>query len=197
MLAATTAWVLFDVIERLLGEEREAAIQVNGMSQLHDIEVNSVIMIVFTAVNLAADLLVAFCAWNCGALELLEEEEASNMNLFGALAHLGADMVRGVAVLLAGILAEANVVEAAKADAYCSLFVCIFVLVATFSLLKTLLQKSNPLAYAQMEFEGDREEAQSVHGQATATRLGKSEASIIEPQECQTQPTNSALPDGI
>lgn len=111
-------------------------------------------------------------------------------------------------------------------------------------------------AYAQMEFEGDREEAQSVHGQAwvpkrkwisvlffsaqlpiqflfvgcghfrfalvcvvliwcylrhfpfqmdccfffrqaTATRLGKSEASIIEPQECQTQPTNSALPDGI
>lgn len=33
--------------------------------------------------------------------------------------------------------------------------------------------------------------------QATATRLGKSEASIIEPQECQTQPTHSALPDGI
>ena len=27
MLAATTCWVLFDVVERLLGEEREAAIE--------------------------------------------------------------------------------------------------------------------------------------------------------------------------
>lgn len=45
----------------------------NGMSQLHDIEVNGVIMIVFTAVNLAADLLVVLCAWRCGASELGEE----------------------------------------------------------------------------------------------------------------------------
>lgn len=171
MLAATTAWVLFDVIEQLLGEEREAAIEVNGMSQLHDIEVNSDIMIIFTAVNLAADLMVAFCAWNCGASQVLEEEDTSNLNLFGALAHLGADMVRGLAVLLAGILAEANVVDAAKADAYCSLFVCIFVLMATASLLKTVLQKSNPLAYAHVEIA---DEAHSVHGQATATCLGKS-----------------------
>eukprot|EP00913_Durusdinium_trenchii_P033084 g30974.t1 len=111
MLAATTAWVLFDVVERLLGEERES---VNGMSQLHDIEVNSDIMIVFTALNLVADVMVALCAWHCSASELVGEE-ASNMNLFGALAHLGADMVRGLAVLLAGILAEAKVVEAAKA----------------------------------------------------------------------------------
>lgn len=186
MLAATTAWVLFDVVERLLGEERESVLQVNGMSQLHDIEVNSDIMIVFTALNLVADVMVALCAWHCSASELVGEE-ASNMNLFGALAHLGADMVRGLAVLLAGILAEAKVVEAAKADAYCSLFVCIFVLIATASLLKTLLQKSNPLAYAHVEFR-DREsqsEAQNAHshrvdGQAMAMCVGK-----------------ASLPDGI
>lgn len=46
------------------------------------------------------------------------------MNLFGAMAHLAADMVRGVAVLLAGILAEAKVVEAAKAPK--KLFPCLF-----------------------------------------------------------------------
>ncbi|CAL1141297.1 unnamed protein product, partial [Cladocopium goreaui] len=210
MLAATTAWVLFDVIERLLGEEREAAIevfvsrsflldlqqQVNGMSQLHDIEVNSDIMIIFTAVNLAADLMVAFCAWNCGASQVLEEEDTSNLNLFGALAHLGADMVRGLAVLLAGILAEANVVDAAKADAYCSLFVCIFVLMATASLLKTVLQKSNPLAYAHVEIA---DEAHSVHGQATATCLGKSSegspGSPVSPVPLKAG--DSELPDGI
>ncbi|CAJ1453531.1 unnamed protein product [Effrenium voratum] len=163
MLAATTAWVLFDVVERLVGEERESAVQVNG-TQL-DLEVNSVIMIVFTAVNLAADVCVVLCTWQSSKSKLLEEE-ASNMNLFGALAHLGADMVRGLAVLLAGILAQVGrwagewcecfcfhqvgVVEASKAgtasalqprirslsrqaDAYCSLFVCIFVLLATAS----------------------------------------------------------------
>ncbi|CAJ1343707.1 unnamed protein product [Effrenium voratum] len=97
------AWVLFDVVERLVGEERESAVQVNG-TQL-DLEVNSVIMIVFTAVNLAADVCVVLCTWQSSKSKLLEEE-ASNMNLFGALAHLGADMVRGLAVLLAGILAQ-------------------------------------------------------------------------------------------
>ncbi|CAE7237815.1 unnamed protein product [Symbiodinium natans] len=108
MLAATTTWVLFDVIERLTGEQRESAIQVSGMgSQLHDIEVNSDIMVGFTSVNLAADVAVVLLTWSCGASQLLEDGEASNLNLFGALAHLGADVVRGLAVLLAGILAEA------------------------------------------------------------------------------------------
>ncbi|CAE7524039.1 egl-4 [Symbiodinium pilosum] len=136
MLAATTAWVLFDVVERLTGEERESALHsqlVNGMDTLHDIEVNSDIMIGFTSLNLAADVAVVLCTWSCGASKLLEDEEASNLNLFGALAHLGADVVRGLAVLLAGILAEVGLVQAAKADAYCSLFVCIFVLAATAS----------------------------------------------------------------
>ena len=200
------AKVLFDVVERLMGEERESVIQVDGMSRLDDIEVDSVIMIVFTALNLVADMVVAVCAWRCGASELLGEE-ASNMNLFGALAHLGADMVRGLAVLLAGILAQAKVVEASKADAYCSLFVCIFVLMATASLLRTLLQQSNPLAYAHVEFDNEREareepaapaqnqqpereapEHQSSHGQAMAKCIGKALSSDSSPE---------ALPDGI
>ncbi|CAE8587162.1 unnamed protein product [Polarella glacialis] len=57
-------------------------------------------------------------------------------------------------VLLCGILAQVGLVEAAKADAYCSLFVCVFVLSATASLLKTLIKRSNPLAYATIEEEG-------------------------------------------
>lgn len=191
MLAATTVWVLFDVIERLTGQERESALQVGSMgSQLHDIQVNSEIMIAFTSLNLAADFVVVLCTWSCGASKLMEEE-ASNLNLFGALAHLGADVVRGFAVLLAGILAEVGLVQASMADAYCSLFVCIFVLAATASLLKTLLRRSNPLAYAQMEGEG---EAGTHPGQEPAT-----EASLtptVLGARCD-EPKPPTLPDGI
>ena len=159
--------MLFDVIERLTGQERESALQapqrgsvsrpresrtsllqVGSMgSQLHDIqaglrrssarsplfrsplEVNSEIMIAFTSLNLAADFVVvprlspaaenprntAFCLCRCSApgaaaprsswkkrprnprptLSPTLEFEASNLNLFGALAHLGADVVGG------------------------------------------------------------------------------------------------------
>merc|ERR1712113_90197 len=72
-------------------------------------------------------------------------------NLCGALAHLAADGVRGVAVLICGILAVAGVVDAAKADAYCSLFVCVFVLFATASLLRVVIRKSAPVAYESYE----------------------------------------------
>mmetsp|Transcript_19271 Transcript_19271/g.62775 ORF Transcript_19271/g.62775 Transcript_19271/m.62775 type:complete len:127 (-) Transcript_19271:25-405(-) len=75
------------------------------------------------------------------------------MNIFGAFAHLAADGVRGIAVLFAGILAVAGVVDAAKADAYCSLFVCLFVLAAAFTLLRTVLRKSTPTAYEEIEDE--------------------------------------------
>jgi len=198
MLAATTVWVFFDVIERLTGQERESALQVTGLgSQLHDIKVNSDIMIGFTSLNLAADFVVVLCTWSCGASKLLEdqEEEASaNLNLFGALAHLGADVVRGFAVLLAGILAEVGLVQASMADAYCSLFVCIFVLAATASLLKTLLRRSNPLAYVQMEGEGEAGTAGTHPGQEPAA-----EASLtptILGARCD-EPKAPTLPDGI
>eukprot|EP00930_Biecheleria_cincta_P069941 TRINITY_DN57612_c0_g1_i1.p1 TRINITY_DN57612_c0_g1~~TRINITY_DN57612_c0_g1_i1.p1 ORF type:complete len:362 (-),score=76.88 TRINITY_DN57612_c0_g1_i1:4-1089(-) len=180
LLAATTAWVLFDSIDRLSADGQEAT----DDSVVDEVEVNSLVMIVFTAVNLVADVGVALSTWAWGSAEAVGGDgDSSNMNLFGAMAHLGADVVRGVAVLICGILAQAGVVDAAKADAYCSLFVCIFVLAATGSLMRTLLQKSNPLAYIHIDLEAEAAGASAAASGARAkqepstelpaTKLGK------------------------
>lgn len=174
MLAVTSCWVLFDVADRLLGDMgREEPGQ--GAPQPDGKEVKGSLMVVFTAVNLVGDALVALACWRFGAADLLEgiaegspaartpggeaEEVArsstsgagNNMNIFGALAHLAADGVRGIAVLVCGILAVAGLVDPAKADAYCSLFVCAFVLAAAVSLLRVLLRKVVPTAYEHVE----------------------------------------------
>lgn len=169
MLAATTCWVLFDVADRLLGDESRE--ELNSDSSELPISVDSRIMIIFTSVNLVADGLIAFACWHFGIGKLLESpgendeapvrqsqvqvegenvpanEKSGNMNLMGALAHLVADGIRGIAVLVVGILAITGTVDAAKADAYCSLFVCVFVLIAALSMLKAVVQKSTPEAY--------------------------------------------------
>lgn len=67
------------------------------------------------------------------------------------MVHLAADGVRGLAVIVAGIFAVVGVVEAATADTYCSLFVCVFVLVAACSLLQVVLRKTVPLAYQHFD----------------------------------------------
>lgn len=161
MLGLTSTWVVFDVIDRLAGD---------GSSDRPPLQVNSKMMIGFTLVNLVVDSLVAVATYKLGvaapgghsadqdgeaAVTRRPSEDAKdkgeNMNLLGALAHLAADGVRGVAVLVAGSLALAGVVDPVLADAYCSLFVCLFVLAAVVSLLRMLLVKAVPVSYEQVE----------------------------------------------
>lgn len=159
MLAATTCWVLFAALDRILADPEEpgAVPQVNGS-----------VMIVFTAVNLAADVGLGLVFWRCGAAALLAGQgdgkssrvdaeggdgDGDDMNLCSALAHLAADAVRGVAVLLCGIFAVAGVVDATRADAVTSLFVSVFVLAATFSLLRVLIRRSVPTAYEEFDVD--------------------------------------------
>lgn len=161
MLAATNCWLLFVAADRLLADPEEpgAVPQVNGS-----------IIIAFTAVNLVADAGLGLVFWRCGAAALLagrEDRERScesesvdqggdDMNLCSALAHLAADAVRGLAVLTCGVLAVTGVVDATRADAITSLFVCVFVLAATCSLLQVLIRRSAPTAYE--EFDADTAE---------------------------------------
>lgn len=149
MLAATTCWVLFDVVDRLVGDDE----QEDGDDTKEEVEVDGGVMVGFTVVNLVADAAVVLACWWFGVASVVSDadEAGANMNLFGALAHLAADCVRGVAVLFCGILAIAGLVDATKADAYCSLFVCIFVLAAAVSLLRVVIRKSNPLAYDEVD----------------------------------------------
>merc|ERR1712125_105906 len=109
-------------------------------------------MVAFTAINLIADFGIIVACWKCGGGALLGEGD--NMNFYGALAHLAADIVRGIAVLICGILAVVGVADPLKTDAYCSLFVCLFVLSATASLLRVLAQKVVPTAYEYVD-EGE------------------------------------------
>jgi len=185
MLAVTTCWVLIDVVDRLVGDDSNEAAGGGEPAQ-----VNTDIMIGFTAVNLIADVLVVLACWQFGALSILDggstsdkghgqalenspgAQEANacdetnrswdpmakadgNMNIFGAFAHLAADGVRGVAVLICGLLAASGAVDPITADAYCSLFVCVFVLAATVSLLRAVLHKSVSVAYEVMDEQFD------------------------------------------
>lgn len=156
MLAVTNCWLLFVAADRLLADPEEpgAVPEVNGM-----------IIIVFTVVNLVADVGLGLVFWHCGAAALLSGQEdrksssvsenvdqgGDDMNLFSALGHLAADAVRGLAVLTCGVLAVAGVVDATRADAVTSLFVCIFVLAATCSLLRVLIRQSSPIAYEEFD----------------------------------------------
>eukprot|EP00933_Yihiella_yeosuensis_P045148 TRINITY_DN40472_c0_g1_i1.p1 TRINITY_DN40472_c0_g1~~TRINITY_DN40472_c0_g1_i1.p1 ORF type:complete len:323 (+),score=66.03 TRINITY_DN40472_c0_g1_i1:127-1095(+) len=182
MLGAATIWMLYDSIDRLV-VEYGASEELDGSTGEEEvIEVNSLIMIVFTAVNLAADILVAFCIRRCGASAVLAhaDDTDANMNLFGALAHLAADGVRGLAVLLCGILAQAGLVVASEADAYCTLFVCIFVLAATVSLLKKLLKKSIPSAYVDLEETGPEAERSLQKEEDESASVSSSPQSTVE-----------------
>jgi len=192
MLALTTAWVFFDVVDRLTNDDddeettltprKKGASRVGSVTEVDGGQVNAMFMLIFTVINLLADACVAFACWKFGLVALVADpddapatksgsnepkrrpssfeadhevsrgkEGSENWNIFGAFAHLAADGVRGIAVLCAGSLAVAGVVDAAKADAYCSLFVCLFVLAAAASLLRTVLRRSNPTAYEHMD----------------------------------------------
>jgi len=158
MLAATNCWLLFVAADRLLADPEEPGAVP---------EVNGSIIIAFTAVNLAADAGLCVVVWRFGAAALVTGQEKSksssasasddsdgeDMNLCSALAHLAADAVRGFAVLACGIFAVTGVVDAARADAVTSLFVCVFVLAAACSLLRVLIRRSVPTAYE--EFDAD------------------------------------------
>lgn len=161
MLAATNCWLLFIAADRLLADPEELGAVP---------EVNGSIIIAFTAVNLAADVGLGMVVWRCGAAALLAGQEKSkssnasasddvdsdDMNLCSALAHLAADAVRGFAVLACGIFAVTGVVDATRADAVTSLFVCVFVLAAACSLLRVLIRRTVPTAYE--EFDADAPE---------------------------------------
>lgn len=200
MLACTTAWVLFDAVDRLVGDSSS---EDPGVPQL-SVEVNGSLMIAFTVFNLAVDFMVVLVAWHLGAAMFLEgpgdstgankdretntdanPEDASsaNLNIFGALAHLAADGVRGVAVLITGIIAVTGLVDAAKADAYCSLFVCLFVLAAAFSLLRVLLRHGTPVAYQDLQAEEQKGQAtQAAGGQIHPTTFGAGAHESVSPK---------------
>mmetsp|Transcript_54443 Transcript_54443/g.129746 ORF Transcript_54443/g.129746 Transcript_54443/m.129746 type:complete len:334 (+) Transcript_54443:97-1098(+) len=136
LLAVTTIWMLLQSAQRLLPDDSE--------DDDEDVSVNGLIMIIFTVVNLVADAFVILASWLCGAGDMLMGEEGGNMNLKSAFAHLGADVVRGIAVLVAGIVAVLGWADGATSDAWCSLFVCVFILFAAFGLLQTLLRRLSP-----------------------------------------------------
>jgi cation diffusion facilitator family transporter len=142
LLGATTTWMLFDAVDRLLGEED---VDIRGVGRQQP-KVSGELMVIFTTINLLADIGIIVACLRCGGGSLLGGSD--NMNLYGALAHLGADIVRGIAVLICGILAVLHIADPLQADAYCSLFVCLFILSATASILRMLLKRSNPSAYA-------------------------------------------------
>lgn len=144
LLFLTTCWLLFDVVDRLF-------LDVDGSGDPTE-DVSAELMVTFTAVNLVADGIVLLAVWRCGLGALLGGE-GGNMNFLSALAHLAADALRGVAVLLCGILAMTRVVNPLEADAYCSLFVCVFVLSATLSLSRALLKRITPTAYETFDAE--------------------------------------------
>merc|ERR1712232_26279 len=162
LLAVTTTWMLFDAVDRLLGDaDSVEEVDVHGTSRP---KVSGELMVAFTAINLVADFGIIVACWKCGGGALLGEGE--NMNLYGALMHLAADIVRGVAVLICGILAVLGVADPLKADAYCSLFVCLFILSATATLVRMLLKRSNPSAY--VNFREEEEAWGNVEMEASA-----------------------------
>jgi len=167
LLVATTCWMLFDVVDRLVGDEDDAENLASDESgspatPVHvEEETSGELMIIFTVVNIVADGWIFFATMKGGGAA-----DEDNMNLSGAFAHLAADFVRGVAVLLCGILAVTGLVQPSKADAYCSVFVCLFVLSAAASMLRTVVRKSNPVAYSQF---ADGQGAQVAIGTAEDT----------------------------
>eukprot|EP00927_Polykrikos_kofoidii_P074952 TRINITY_DN71001_c0_g1_i1.p1 TRINITY_DN71001_c0_g1~~TRINITY_DN71001_c0_g1_i1.p1 ORF type:complete len:311 (-),score=46.45 TRINITY_DN71001_c0_g1_i1:90-1022(-) len=148
LLAVTTLFMLFDALDRLFSPGDDGDDQDGGGGET---KVDARVMVGFTAVNLLGD--VGIIIWSVkfdpGVLRAENRQADENMNFFGALAHLGADIVRGVAVCVCAILALFGLINPAKADAYCSLFVCVFVLAAAGHLLRVLVAKSVPAAYTK------------------------------------------------
>lgn len=176
MLGATTVLVLFDAVDRLVGD---ADSEEPGAQPEDVVEVNGSMMIGFQLFNLVADLIVVIIAWRCGAASLLGaqsgtegDQNSDNMNILGAFAHMAADFVRGVAVMSCGILAVTGLVDAARADAYCSLFVCFFVLAATFSMLRMLFRRAIPMAY--VEVDELKRQSEQAGAEVPPTTIGSS-----------------------
>lgn len=134
LLGATTCIISVDSIRRLLPSKED----VDGGAG-DEIEVDSNMMFGFTTVNLVADVVIFLMSWYCGTLSVVTDGD-ENLNMVSAFAHLAADTVRGVAVLLCSTLAIVGVVDPVSADAYCSLFVCLFVFSATVQLVCRLVR---------------------------------------------------------
>mmetsp|Transcript_130807 Transcript_130807/g.279831 ORF Transcript_130807/g.279831 Transcript_130807/m.279831 type:complete len:453 (-) Transcript_130807:40-1398(-) len=75
----------------------------------------------------------------CGEVPQVPQaaDDESNLNVHGALLHVITDVLRGLVILVAGLLLQFRVVEdAAKADAVCSLLVSACVVCGSLALLK-------------------------------------------------------------
>lgn len=110
LLSFTTVWLLIDSLHRLI-------YPVEGT-------VNGTIMFAFTVLNLLIDALLLRNFLKSGA-------DSQSMNMKSALLHLGADIIRGFGVLISSCWIWIHPADGITADAICSLFVSVFILVST------------------------------------------------------------------
>lgn len=110
LLSFTTVWLLIDSLHRLI-------YPIEGT-------VNGTIMFAFTVLNLLIDALLLRNFLKSGA-------DSQSMNMKSALLHLGADIIRGFGVLISSCWIYFHPADGIAADAICSLFVSLFILVST------------------------------------------------------------------
>lgn len=118
----------------------------------------------FTMLNLAADLvLLRLFQESIDRPEDLDPEKGENLNMSAALAHLLADLLRAVAVLVSGLLIWIWRWNSALTDAWCSFFVSLFIIVGTLQIGKRLCWESKDARrYAAFDDELDEQELPDV-----------------------------------
>jgi len=120
ILSATTIWLLADAIQRLLAPKEESS-------------VDGKLMFIFTGFNIIADFYLFY-------LMSQEGSSGTSMNMKSAVLHLGADLLRGIAVVFVGIWIYVKHTHGVVMDAVCSIFVSVFILIGALQLASELLR---------------------------------------------------------
>ena len=129
-------------------------------------EVSGEAMFWFTMLNLVADLVLLKLFQQAveNPEQALDPEAPNvNLNMSAALAHLLADLLRALAVLISGLLIWMGDWDSVKTDAWCSFFVSLFIILGTLQVGKRLcFEPKDAARYASFDDELDGVEGEEI-----------------------------------
>lgn len=148
-LIAVTVFVLVDSVKTLKGLKDGGG---------DDVEINVRIMWIFASINLVLDFInialfllkkdddgqwrIQCCGCGKGGGDDQDDSNEDNLNMMSALAHVAADTLRSVAVMIAGLYAQLSPADdSAKADAVAAIVVSVAIAGSIFPLMSSVFWK--------------------------------------------------------
>eukprot|EP00040_Diaphanoeca_grandis_P004536 m.29223 g.29223 ORF g.29223 m.29223 type:complete len:271 (-) comp16059_c0_seq1:114-926(-) len=142
----------------------EAVTEIN-LSKDAEPDVDATVMWSFASVNLVLDFLnlglflvkktdAGKYYLSCSALRCFKPGNArdttkeTDLNMLSALAHVAADTLRSVAVLIAGIAADENYIDSSRADAIGGIIVSVAIVLSILPIVKEMITRSKQLKAA-------------------------------------------------